>query len=145
MSIIGLDTVLRVGEKIIDRVFPDKIAQEQERSQAKLALLSLDVEETKAILSVAEKEIEGQLAVNEAEAASGNLFVAGWRPFIGWTCGSAFAYKYVLAPILVAVLPIMGVPFSMPVIALDEMLPILLGMLGLGAFRTYEKVRGATK
>jgi hypothetical protein len=145
MMVTPLDVVLGVGEKIIDRVFPDKVKQEAERTAARTAILSLNIDETKAILDVAKTETEGQLEVNQAEAASGSLFVAGWRPFIGWVCGSAFAYKYVLAPVLVAILPLFGVPFALPAIALDEMLPILLGMLGLGAFRTYEKIKGATK
>jgi hypothetical protein len=145
MSIVALESILRIGDKIIDRVFPDKVAQEKERADARLALMTLDIQETTAILGVVEKELEGQLSVNEAEAKSGNLFVAGWRPFIGWTCGAAFAYKYVVAPILIGVLSFYNVTFNMPVIALDEMLPILLGMLGLGAFRTYEKVKGAAK
>jgi hypothetical protein len=140
-----LDVVLGVGEKIIDRVFPDKVKQENERAVARTAILSLNLDETKAILDVAKAETEGQLDVNKTEAANANLFVSGWRPFIGWVCGAAFAYKYFIAPVLVTVLSIYGIPFVLPSIALDEMLPILLGMLGLGAFRTYEKVRGATK
>jgi hypothetical protein len=142
---IGLESILRIGEKVIDKVFPDKIAQETERAKAKLALLNLDLEETKAILSVVKSEVDGQLLVNSEEAKSQSMFIAGWRPFIGWTCGSAFAYKYVVAPVLIAILPLFGIPFSMPVIALDEMLPVLLGMLGLGGLRTYEKIKGATK
>ena len=145
MMVTPLDVVLGVGEKIIDRVFPDKVKQESERAAARATLLGMNLDETKAILDVAKTETEGQLAVNKAEAANASLFVAGWRPFIGWVCGSAFAYKYVVAPILVAVLPLLGVPFVLPAIALDEMLPILFGMLGLGAFRTYEKIKGATK
>ena len=93
-----------------------------------------------------------QLEVNKAEASSGILFVAGWRPFVGWTCGSALAWTYVVSPVVQSVAFYVG-EFSdksidlsaMPVFDLSTLMPVLLGMLGLGGLRTYEKVRGVDR
>jgi hypothetical protein len=93
----------------------------------------------------AHAETLAQLAVNQAEASSGSLWNGGWRPFVGWTCGFALANNFILVPLLGPVLAayteIRLVPFDLTV-----MLPILLGMLGLGYLRTDEKKAGvATK
>ncbi len=86
----------------------------------------------------------GQLEVNKAEAASTSLFVSGWRPFIGWTCGAAFAYKFVLAPAGAFAMAAAGHAINLPVLDFTEMSTILLGMLGLGGLRTIEKVKGVS-
>ena len=88
----------------------------------------------------------GQLEVNKAEAASGSLFKGGWRPFIGWTSGVAFAYHFVLQPILVFVLTASGVDLpELPEFDMSTLLTVLGGMLGIGSLRTYEKKSGLTK
>jgi hypothetical protein len=86
-----------------------------------------------------------QLEINKNEAASRNLFVAGWRPFIGWTCGVALAYTYVLQPILVFILAQSGYLVQLPQMDLSVMMPVLLGMLGLGGLRSFEKFKGVSK
>lgn len=93
-----------------------------------------------------------QLEVNKAEAQSGILFVSGWRPFVGWTCGSALAWTYVLSPVIQSGAFYVGqftgraVDLSqMPVFDLSTLMPVLLGMLGLGGLRTYEKVKGVER
>ena len=92
-----------------------------------------------------------QLEVNKAEAQSTSLFVAGWRPFIGWTCGIAFCYSYVILPFLLYLtfsfgsVEIVKQIAGLPRLDLGEMLPVLFGMLGLGAYRTVEKVKGVKK
>lgn len=85
---------------------------------------------------IAKKQIE----VNKEEAAHKSLFVAGWRPFIGWTCGVAMANNFV-------VMPYVSVLFSVtvPILELSEMMPVLMGLLGLGAYRSYEKVKGVAR
>ena len=87
-----------------------------------------------------------QIEVNKAEAASGSIFKGGWRPFIGWVCGFAFAYHFILQPILLFGTALAGVHLpSLPEFDMSQMMPVLLGMLGLGGLRTFEKQKGITK
>ena len=87
-----------------------------------------------------------QIEVNKAEAASGSLFKGGWRPFIGWVCGFAFAYHFIMQPILIFGTTAAGVSLPpLPEFDMSQMMPVLLGMLGLGGLRTYEKKSGITK
>ena len=87
-----------------------------------------------------------QIEVNKAEAASGSIFKGGWRPFIGWVCGLAFAYHLILQPILVFVFAATGASLpELPEFDMGTLLPVLGGMLGIGGLRTYEKQRGLTK
>jgi hypothetical protein len=87
-----------------------------------------------------------QIEVNKAEAASGSMFKGGWRPFIGWVCGSAFAYHFVLQPVIVFVVLAVGVDLPpLPEFDMTSLMTVLMGMLGLGGLRTYEKKQGITK
>jgi len=86
-----------------------------------------------------------QLGINKVEAAHRSMFVAGWRPFIGWTCGVALMYTYVLQPILVFGLAQSGYLIDLPKMDLGELMPVLMGMLGLGGLRSWEKVKGVSK
>lgn len=87
-----------------------------------------------------------QIEVNKAEAASGSVFKGGWRPFIGWVCGFAFAYHFILQPIILFAVLAAGVQLPpLPEFDMSQMMPVLLGMLGLGGLRTYEKNKGITK
>jgi len=87
-----------------------------------------------------------QIEVNKAEAASSSVFKGGWRPFIGWVCGFAFAYHFILQPILLFGTAAAGISLPpLPEFDMSQMMPVLLGMLGLGGLRTYEKKAGVTK
>jgi len=87
-----------------------------------------------------------QIEVNKAEASSSSVFKGGWRPFIGWVCGFAFAYHFILQPILLFGTAVAGVSLPpLPEFDMSQMMPVLLGMLGLGGLRTYEKKTGVTK
>ena len=86
-----------------------------------------------------------QLGINKVEAAHRSMFVAGWRPFIGCTCGVALMYTYVLQPILVFGLAQSGYLVDLPRMDLGELMPVLMGMLGLGGLRSWEKVKGVAK
>ena len=87
-----------------------------------------------------------QVEVNKAEAQHRSIFVAGWRPFIGWTCGVALAYHFVLAPLIVFGVAWYGAEIpEIPTFDMDSLMTVLLGMLGLGGLRTYEKQKGLTK
>ena len=87
-----------------------------------------------------------QLEINKAEAASGSLFKGGWRPAVGWVCAIAFAYHFVLQPLLIFGLSYAGLKTPpLPKFDVGTLLPVLGGMLGIGTLRTYEKQKGLTK
>lgn len=88
----------------------------------------------------------GQLQINLEEAKHTSLFVAGWRPFIGWVCGLALSWNYLLHPLIVWWMAIYRPKLSAPPsLDLGELMPVVLGILGLGVYRTIEKARGAQK
>jgi len=91
-----------------------------------------------------DKEEKAQLEVNKVEAGHTSLFVAGWRPFIGWTCGVALCYHFVLQPFLTFLLFSFGQPMDLPQFDMSTLTTILLGMLGLGGMRSFEKVKKST-
>lgn len=138
MSFDPVTAMLDIGGKVIDRLFPDPT----QAANAKLELIKLQQSGELAMMSADVEIAKSQMAVNQAEAATGGLFIAGWRPFIGWTCGAAFAYKFVLAPALAFGMTAAGHPITLPVLDFTEMSTVLLGMLGLGGLRTVEKIKG---
>ena len=87
-----------------------------------------------------------QVEVNKAEAASGSLFKGGWRPFVGWVCGIALLYHFILSPVILFVVTLTGVDIPpIPEFDMGSLMTVLMGMLGLGGLRTYEKQKGITK
>ena len=86
----------------------------------------------------AQELLKGQLEVNKVEAAHKSLFVAGWRPAIGWICGIALLYSTILSPIL-------DIWFTVPAVDTSLLQTVLMGMLGLGAMRSYEKTKGVQR
>ena len=91
---------------------------------------------------------QAQTKINEIEAASQDKFVSRWRPAIGWICGAAYAWDFVLQPLLIFVLSASGAPIeliSLPKLDISELSLVLAGMLGLGAMRTFEKYNGNDK
>jgi len=87
-----------------------------------------------------------QIEVNKVEAASNSIFKSGWRPFIGWTCGIAFSYHFVLQPLLIFVMTYAGYPVpELPEFDMASLMTVLGGLLGLGGLRTFEKYKGITK
>lgn len=105
------------------------------------------------IATMAEKHAHeaamAQVEVNKAEAAHRSTFVAGWRPFIGWVCGFALAYHFIVVPMLTFSLVTFNVtglhPSDLPKFEMDSLMTVLLGMLGLGGLRTFEKAKGVAK
>jgi len=94
----------------------------------------------------AQELAKGQLEINKAEAASGSVFKGGWRPFIGWVCGVAFAYHFVLQPFIVFGVSVVGVDIpELPSFDMGSLMTVMMGMLGLGGLRSYEKKQGLTK
>lgn len=90
--------------------------------------------------------VQGQLEINKTEAQHPSIFVAGWRPAIGWICGIALGWNYILQPIISWVAVVNGFDLAnAPELDTAELTTILLGMLGLGGLRTYEKRLGVAR
>jgi hypothetical protein len=124
---------------LLNRVLPDPAAKAE--AQMKLALM---VQNGELAALAAETDLaKGQIATNQAEAASTRLFVAGWRPFIGWICGAALAFDTLAKPMVVMVMAYAGHPApAMPDLTDNQLYGLLFGLLGLGGLRTVEKVKG---
>ena len=86
-----------------------------------------------------------QIDVNKAEAQHRSIFVAGWRPFIGWICAVAMAYHFILQPIIIFALSANGVDYNLPEFDMGSLMTVVLGILGLGGMRSFEKYKGITK
>ena len=85
--------------------------------------------------------MKAQIEVNKVEASNSNLFVSGWRPFIGWRCGLGMFGNFITIPFANFVLALLEITIVIPLVPLETMMPVLMGMLGLGAMRSYEKTR----
>ena len=130
-----LQALIGPVSSLLDKVIPD--ADEKNRLAHEIA-------------TMAEKQAHeaamAQVEVNKAEAQHKSIFVAGWRPMVGWTCAIALAYHFVLAPLILFGVGISGVEIpDLPAFDMDSLMTVLLGMLGLGGLRTYEKQKGLTK
>lgn len=138
MDITGIGSILDFGGKLIDRLWPDPA----QRDAAKLELFKLqqsgELQQMQAEVGLA----MAQIKVNEVEAANPNVFVSGWRPAIGWVCGAACAWNWIGISVLDAGLKIYGTPMDLSPASTVEMLPILGALLGLGAMRTQERIKG---
>mgnify|MGYP000686285953 CR=1 FL=1 len=84
----------------------------------------------------------GQMKINLAEASHKSIFVAGWRPFIGWVCVFGLGYQYVFAPILGAILALFGSVAILPVLDMAVLFPLVTSLLGIGGMRSWEKWKG---
>lgn len=115
---------------LLDKFIPD--ADEKARLAHEIATLAE---------RQAHEIAKAQIAVNNTEAAHKSLFVAGWRPATGWICASGLGFNYIVVPLGNFYLAVSGNSIVIPSLDLSEMLPVLMGMLGLGAYRTYEKTK----
>ena len=93
----------------------------------------------------AHEQIKAQLEINKTEAQHNSLFVSGWRPAVGWTCCLGMAANFLIIPMTNFALALASSNISIPLIDLETMLPVLLGMLGLGGMRSYEKSKGVAR
>jgi len=126
-----LSPVTDIVSKVVDRLVPDN---------AKSKEIKDEVEKQLALAS-----IQGQFAqieVNKVEAANPNLFVSGGRPFIIWVCGSALAFQFVLAPIGLWVGQIVGHPLPVAPTLDDHLWELIVGMLGMSGWRSFDKMNG---
>jgi len=138
MAFDPITGALELGGKLIDKLIPDPEA----KAQATLQLMQLKASGELAALTADTDLAKAQLEVNKAEATSASLFVAGWRPFVGWTCGVGLANDFILRPLAIYVSSVCHViGATWPALDMTSLLPLLLGMLGLGAMRTFEKTQ----
>ena len=134
MSFDPISAALDLGNTLINKIFPDPA----QADAAKLELLKLQQSGELATMTA-------QTDINKEEAKSTSLFVSGWRPFVGWVSGSAFALHFLLLPISNFILVANGHKEVVLAFDMQTLLTVLMGLLGLGGMRTYEKVQGVTK
>ena len=122
-----LSSLIVPATKLLDKFIPD--ADTKQKIAHELATMSA---------KHAQELAKSQIEVNKTEAAHKSLFVAGWRPAIGWICGISLLYSTMLSPIL-------GIWFTVPPVNDELLSTVLMGMLGLGAMRSFEKVKGVQR
>jgi len=125
----AIDAVSAVGN-VVDQLF----TTDEERAQA--AILMEKIRQKPQIL---------QAEINRVEASHRSLFVAGWRPFIGWVCGLGFLWAFLLHPLFQWGLVIAGLEITPPDINTDSLMQLVLALLGLGTLRSVEKMTGRSK
>jgi len=128
-KLFGGDTIKAVGNVIDDMHFSG-----EEKEKLKLQMKEIDA-----------KLKEKQLDINKAEASHRSVFVSGWRPFLGWVSGLSIGYVYLFQPILDMILQMFQVQVDWVALDLGQLMPLVLGMLGLGGLRSFEKAKGLTK
>lgn len=127
----GVSDAIAAGLKIVDKFVPDPAEKIKAEAALRESLMAWDAQQT---------------AVNATEAANSNVFVAGWRPAIGWVCAIALMYQYTLSPIAVWIAAITHYSLPTPPTLDSSLWELMFGMLGMGGLRTYEKIKGvATK
>lgn len=127
---MALDPVtagLDLANTVVNKIWPDK--SEEERAQ----------------LAAAVSIVQGQLEVNKAEASNPSVFVSGARPFIMWICGVGLAMQFLVSPLLQWGAAMFGKVVVLPPLDMGTLLTLLLGMLGLGGMRTFEKFKGVAR
>lgn len=135
MIAAAIGPVATLLSDVVKRAFPDKTEAAKIEAQLQMALLSADL-----------GTLQGQLQINQVEAGSASMFVAGWRPMVGWTCAAAYAYQFVLQPFLAFAIGAMAWQSPpLPVLDTGALSTVLLGMLGIGGLRTFEKYKGLAK
>jgi hypothetical protein len=126
----GIDDAIAAGLKILDKFIPDPAEKAKAEGELRGALLAWD---------------QMQASVNVEEAKSSSIFVAGWRPFVGWTCGASFALNVVVLPLLNFAIVANGGHAVVIPMDTNLIMSTLFGMLGLGGLRTFEKIKGVAK
>lgn len=126
-----LALVLQIGTQLIDKLWPDPI----KKAEAITRLTELQQAGDLAVIA-------GQIEINKIEAASPSLFVSGWRPFVGWLCGVGLGTQIIVGPLLSWGSALAGHPLTLPPMNIELLTTTLIGMLGFGGLRTYEKING---
>jgi hypothetical protein len=130
--------IFDLAGKVFDKLFPNP----EEKAKAQLELFKLQQEGAFKELEAQLQLSKGQMEINKAEAESPDFFRGGWRPFIGWVCGLGLFYQFLLRPILTFILMVAETKVqTLPTLELETLMTLLFGILGLGAYRTIEKIR----
>jgi len=136
-----IPAVIEAGIKVIERVFPDKEAADK----AKLELFKLQQEGTLAELASETSIAEKQAEINIAESSSISIFRNGWRPAVGWICALGLSYQFIARPTMNFILALAGYNVEMGALDIETLMTLLFGMLGLGWYRTQEKLNGVSR
>ena len=133
-----LTALLEVGAKLIDKLIPDPAA----KAQAQLELAKMAQTGELAQLAAETEIVKAQLAVNAAEASSGNAYASSWRPTVGYVCVAGLGYTFLLQPLLPWFAAVFGliVP-PLPSLDTNVLMTLLLGMLGIGGMRSFDKIK----
>lgn len=141
LDILGISTVVETVGNVVDKFVTTDEERQKLRNELELALKQMETDLNK-----------GQMEINKAEAQHASVFVAGWRPFIGWVAGAGLAFTYLIHPLLVwgwTLLQGAGVvPADLPPpppYDLSQLMGLLAAMLGFGAYRTFEKTKGVQR
>jgi len=138
MSFDPVSAILDLGKSAIERIWPDPIRRAEEVRKLEELKASGRSEELGARVRL----LLGQMEINKVEAASDSFFRAGWRPYVGWICGTGLGYVALLEPLMRFIATLAGYKGGFPVIDTTITMQVLLGMLGLGVMRTREKEKG---
>ena len=136
LATVLIPSIVDIGGKLLERLFPDP----NERAKHEYALFELQQKGALAELDASMQTAIAQLQVNLAEAQSGNIWASGWRPLAGWAASAGLVYTVFVQPVFSWVATIYGVA-PLPVIESELLWAVTTGMLGLGAYRSYDKTR----
>jgi len=125
-----VDSVIGVAGKVLDKFVEDKDLKAKLQHEMNMQLHNANL---------------AQVEINKTEAAHSSIFVAGWRPACGWICSIALLYHFVIQPIIVFILSAAGYSYDLPSFDMSSLMTVLMGMLGLGGLRTFEKSKDLTK
>ena len=125
-----IDKLIKPVAKILDKFVADKDLKEKLQHELLMSIQDANL---------------AQIKVNQQEAAHKSIFVAGWRPFIGWVCGVSLAYHFILAPLVEWILVLSGNTLDLPEFDFSQLSTIVMGMLGLAGARSYEKTKGVSR
>ena len=127
LDVAGIGAVADLATTVVNKIWPDKSEQERQQLASALAI------------------VQGQLDANKIEAASPSVWTSGWRPGVGWICVAALAMQYVARPLISWIAAVSGHPLPVLPGIDDNLWQLLVGLLGLGGLRTFEKVSGVAK
>jgi hypothetical protein len=119
---------------LLDKIIPDAV--ERDRLAHEIATMAE---------RHAQELAKAQIEVNKEEAKSSSMFVSGWRPAVGWICATGMGFNFICVPLGNFIAGVGGYPVELVALDLSEMMPVLMGMLGLGAMRSYEKSKGVAR
>jgi hypothetical protein len=138
MSLDPLTAALDIGQSLISRIWPDPKDQARELFKLEELKQKGDLAELNAFIV----GMQGQLNINATEASHPSILVAGWRPFVGWVGGFSLAYTGIVEPIMRFTASMYGYSGEFPLIETASTVTILMGMLGIGGMRSYDKKNG---